>query len=34
MPNKHQLNTKLIHAGEPQKRYGGAVSMHVGSVSF
>ena len=22
MPNKHQLNTKLIHAGEPQKKYG------------
>ena len=27
MSNKHQLNTKLIHAGEPEKRYGGAVSM-------
>jgi len=29
MPNKHQLNTKLIHAGEPQKKYGGAVSMPI-----
>jgi len=29
MSNKHQLNTKLIHAGEPEKRYGGAVSMPI-----
>ena len=29
MPNKHQLNTKLIHAGEPKNKYGGAVSMPI-----
>ena len=29
MSNKHKLNTKLIHAGEPKKRYGGAVSMPI-----
>ena len=29
MPNKHQLNTKLIHAGEPKKKYGGAVNMPI-----
>ena len=29
MPNEHQLNTKLIHAGEPQKKYRGAVSMPI-----
>ena len=29
MSNNYQLNTKLIHAGEPKKRYGGAVSMPI-----
>jgi len=29
MSNKHKLNTKLIHAGEPKKRFGGAVSMPI-----
>ncbi len=29
MSNKHQLNTKLIHAGEPKERYAGAVSMPI-----
>jgi len=29
MSKTHQLNTKLIHAGEPQKKYGGAVSMPI-----
>ena len=29
MSNKHHLNTKLIHAGEPEERYGGAVSMPI-----
>ena len=29
MSNKHQLNTKLIHAGEPEERYEGSVSMPI-----
>ena len=29
MSNNYQLNTKLIHAGEPKKRYGDAVSMPI-----
>lgn len=29
MPKKHKIETKLIHAGEPKKRYGGAVSMPI-----
>ena len=29
MSKKHKINTKLIHAGEPKKRYGGAVNMPI-----
>ena len=29
MSKKHKLDTKLIHAGEPKERFGGAVSMPI-----
>ncbi|MDP7217821.1 MAG: aminotransferase class I/II-fold pyridoxal phosphate-dependent enzyme, partial [Candidatus Marinimicrobia bacterium] len=29
MSKNHKIDTKLIHAGEPEQRYGGAVSMPI-----
>ena len=29
MSKNHKIDTKLIHAGEPEKRFGGAVSMPI-----
>ena len=29
MSNQQKIDTKLIHAGEPEKRYGNAVSMPI-----